>query len=154
MIGEIEVRELREQPTAVIRWRGPAAEIGEAVRNGLGQTYEALQRAGAEPSGPPVVRYLGMGPDEFEAEIGWPVPTAFDNDGGVVASSLPAGRVAALSYFGPYEGVGEAYEAMQKWCAERSFQPAGAPWESYPTDPTAEPDTSKWQTDLYQPVTG
>ena len=91
----MDVRELQEQPTAVIRWRGPAAEIGEAVRNGLGRTYEALQRAGAEPSGPPVVRYLGMGPDEFEAEIGWPVPVAFTGDGGVVASSLPAGRVAA-----------------------------------------------------------
>lgn len=153
MLTDIELRNLEEQATAVIRWRGPADEIGEGVRHGIGRSYEVVQRAGIEPSGPPVVRYLSMGP-EFEAEIGWPVPTAFSGDGDVVASSLPAGRVAFVSYFGPYEGVGEAYEAIQKWCAEQGIHPSGAPWESYLTDPEAEPDTSKWQTDLYQPVAG
>ncbi len=154
VITGIEVREQQDQPTAVIRWRGPVEGISEGIQSGLGRTYEAVQRAGIEPSGPPVVRYLGMGPDEFEAEIGWPVPATFSGDGDIVASSLPAGRVAVVSYFGPYEGVSEAYEAVQQWCAERNLHPAGAPWESYLTDPETEPDTSKWQTDVYQPVSG
>ena len=28
----------------------------------------------------------------------------------------------------------------------------GPSWEVYVTDPGAEPDTSKWQTDIYFPV--
>ena len=28
----------------------------------------------------------------------------------------------------------------------------GAPWEFYITDPTTEPDSSKWKTELFLPV--
>lgn len=150
----VEIRQTSEQPTAVVRYRGSLATIGEAVQKGLGHSYEVLQRAGIAPAGPPVVRYLSMTPDEIDAEIGWPVSAPFAPHDDVVGASLPACRVAFTSYFGPYEGVGEAYEAIRVWCASQGLNMAGAPWESYLTDPVAEPDPAKWQTDLYQPVDG
>jgi AraC family transcriptional regulator len=34
----------------------------------------------------------------------------------------------------------------------QGLEPAGAPWEVYVTDPGAEPDPSKWRTDIFFPV--
>ena len=32
------------------------------------------------------------------------------------------------------------------------LEAGGAPWEVYVTDPGAEPDKSKWRTDIFFPV--
>jgi AraC family transcriptional regulator len=151
-ISAVEVREQPARATAVIRTRTPLAEIGAAVREGLGRSYEALARAGAQAAGPPFVRYLEMTPEATEAEIGWPVDRPFKGEGDVVASTLPSGPAAVVTYFGPYEGIGEAYETLQAWCARAGRERAGAPWECYFTDPVSEPDSSKWRTDIFQPL--
>jgi effector-binding domain-containing protein len=152
-LSEIEVRETASQPTAVVRRRASVAEISSAIQEGLKQTYEALAGANLEPAGPPFVRYLSMMEQgAFDTEIGWPLAAEFNGAGDVVASSLPAGSVAVVTYHGPYEGVAEAYTAIQEWCGRQGRTPAGPPWESYFTDPESEPDQSKWRTDIYQPI--
>ena len=41
---------------------------------------------------------------------------------------------------------------LNEWIVREGLEPAGVPWEVYVTDPGAEPDPSKWRTDLYFPV--
>ncbi len=85
----------------------------------------------------------------MDIEIGWPVAGPFPGDGDVQTSTLPGGTVAVASHFGPYDGIGPVYEAIQTWCREHGDEIAGPPWESYFTDPHEEPDTAKWRTDVY-----
>lgn len=153
-ISDVEIHELTEQPTAVIRTRITMQET-QRVPELLQTTYEAVQRAGLQPSGPPILRTLSMADDGMEIEIGWPVATPFTAaDDLVVASSLPGGPAATLTYLGPYEGIAPAYEALQTWCAEHGREVAGPPWEVYFTDPQNEPDPARWRTDVYFPVRG
>ncbi len=152
-ISAIEVHELQEQSTAVIRQHITRDET-ERIPVWLGETYEAVARAGREPAGMPFVRVLSMDGEGMDLEVGWPVAEPFSGDGDVRASSLPGGPAAVASYFGPYDGVGPAYEAIQAWCTEQGHEVAGPPWESYFNDPQQEPDPAKLRTDIHFPIKG
>jgi effector-binding domain-containing protein len=41
---------------------------------------------------------------------------------------------------------------IQAWLEENARCVAGSPWEVYATDPGAEPDVSKWVTEVYYPL--
>lgn len=148
---DIEVRELAEQHTAVVRHRIAMSEVA-SIPEWLAQTYEAIERAGTEPSGMPFVRTLAMDANGMDVEVGWPVVEPFDEDGDVHASTLPGGPAAVATYIGPYDEIGPAYEAVQRWCQGHGRVPSGAPWESYFSDPNEEPDSSKWRTDIHFPL--
>jgi effector-binding domain-containing protein len=57
------------------------------------------------------------------------------------------------THYGPYEAVDQAYEAIQAWLHDRGLRPNGGHWEVYYSDPTEEPDSAKWRTDLFAPYT-
>jgi len=158
-LSAIEVRELPAQHTAIVRHRISMQEVGR-IPGWIRDTYEAVQRAGQQPTGMPFLRTLAMDAGTMEIEVGWPVASPFgeDGEGGeggeVHGGTLPGGPAAVASYFGPYEGIGPSYAAMQAWCAEHGHEVTGGPWESYATDPHEEPDPSKWRTDIHFPVRG
>ncbi len=151
-LSDIEVRDLEEQHTAVIRCQLPLAEASR-IPALIGQAYEAVQAAGQEPTGTPFVRSHSMSADPLDLEIGWPIANPFTGDGDVVASTLPAGPAAAASLIGAYDQLPAAYEQIQTWCADHGREIAGAPWECYVTDPHEEPNPAKHQTDIYFPLT-
>ena len=51
--------------------------------------------------------------------------------GRVVASTLPAGRVAFTVHRGPYAGLAAAHRAVLDRCAAEGLRPAGPRWELY-----------------------
>ena len=114
-LSEIEVREVPGQDTAVVRTRLTMSET-DRIGSLLEQSYAAVQRTGQEPAGMPYLRTLSMdmASGAMEIEVGWPVASPFPGDGEVVASALPSGRAAAVTYTGPYEGIPPAYEALQR----------------------------------------
>ena len=44
------------------------------------------------------------------------------------------------------------YEAMAEYVTDFGLVGDGGPMEEYVTDPMTEPDTAKWQTNIYFPV--
>jgi effector-binding domain-containing protein len=150
-LSAIEIRVEPEQQTAVVRHRITMQEV-DRIPGWLGVTYQAIQRAGLQPAGMPFLRTLTMDANGMEVEVGWPVAAPFTGDAEVQAGTLPGGPRAVVSYLGPYDGIAPAYEALQAWCAEHGHAIAGAPWETYVTDPHAEPDPAKWRTDVSFPV--
>ncbi|MEZ4553825.1 MAG: GyrI-like domain-containing protein [Dehalococcoidia bacterium] len=152
-LSEIEVRTLAPQFTACVRHRIRMDEVGR-IPEWIGQTMQALEGAGLEPAGMPYTRTFAMDADGMDVEVGWPVAREFAGSGEVVGGQLPGGRAAVGAYFGPYDGIGPAYEALSAWCTEHGHDITGAPWESYFTDPHEEPDPSKWRTDIAFPIAG
>ena len=75
-----------------------------------------------------VMLYLDDVPNvEVGVEVGEPIPDL----GRVVASSLPAGRVAMTIHHGSYDDLGSAHRAVIEWCDERGLQRLGPRWEIY-----------------------
>ena len=73
-------------------------------------------------------------------------------EGDVVADMLPGGLVATTMHEGPYDRLTDAHAAIQQWVEEQGLKAAGAPWESYVTDPGECPDPKDWQTEVIWPL--
>jgi effector-binding domain-containing protein len=95
---------------------------------------------------------------ELEVEAGAPVTATVVGDDYVVSGVLPAGRYATLTHLGHPSELAEVTKALLDWAARQDLtwdmSPAdgGGRWgcrlEIYLTDPSQEPDMSKWQTQL------
>ena len=65
---------------------------------------------------------------------------------------LPGGFVATTTHSGSYDKLNEAHAAIQQWIQAEGLTPAGAPWESYTTDPADYPDPKDWKTEIFWPL--
>lgn len=148
----VEVQNLASQHTAVVHETFPMSEIGSFMGRAFSEAGEYLGRTGVPMVGPPFSHYLRMPTETVDVEAGFPTSTPVTGGGRVTASTLPGGPVAVTTYYGPYEGVGAAYEAILRWIGENGRQAAGHFWEVYYTDPTEEPDPAKWRTDVFVPL--
>ena len=129
---QIEVSQLQEQSTAVVRGHVAHDGIGEFLGAAFGKVMGAL--AGTPVAGPPFARYE-MTPDGWDLEGGFPVAAPVADSGEVVASTLPGGQAAQTLHVGSYLELGGAYSAIEAWLAANGLRPAGAPWEVYLNDP-------------------
>lgn len=147
---KITRRDLSEQPTAVARAQVPADELGSWIGVAHHLVTRYLRRHGVKPAGPPFAR-VSVVDHTADVEAGFPVHQPIDGDGDVEPSTLPGGRAVVTTHLGRYEGLGYAYEALENWLARHGRTPAGPQWETYYTDPNAEPDSSRWRTDVVVP---
>jgi effector-binding domain-containing protein len=63
-----------------------------------------------------------------------------------------SGEALLIKYYGPYGGSTEAHYAMDDFMKENKLTLNEVVIEEYVTDPTSEPDTSKWLTNIYYMV--
>ena len=152
MTYNVELEQLPRQPYVAVRTTVPMAEIGQHMGELFGQLFGWLGQHQVEPAGPPWARYLAVGPEEVEFELGAPVAAPVEPSPPVIAGVRPAISAAKVLYVGPYEGMEPAYMAAMDWIGEQGKAVSGAPWEVYESDPAQEPDPAKWRTWIYFPV--
>jgi effector-binding domain-containing protein len=158
MPNEPTIVERPAQPYVAIRQEVTMATIPE-IADRLPEVFGWLGAHGAEQAGPPFLKYnvIDMA-GALEMEAGIPVATPVPGEGEVVAGTLPAGRYATATHFGPYDQLAAATAALLDWATRHGLTwdttdtDAGQQWaarlEFYLTDPREEPDPAKWQTDL------
>jgi effector-binding domain-containing protein len=59
------------------------------------------------------------------------------------------GKALEIKYYGSYSGSAKAHDAMDDYMQENDLVLNDVIFEEYITDPTTEPDTSKWLTNIY-----
>jgi len=149
---QIQEIELSPQPALVIRFTSPPQEFGQKLGTHLPAVYGYAAGKGLAITGMPFVRYLEMTDDVFVAEAGMPVARADDGEGDIYGTELAGGPAITTDYFGAYEGLGAAHQALRKWLSDKGVDPDDTAWEVYETDPSSEPDSSKWLTRVYKSV--
>lgn len=147
---EITTMGLTRQATAVMRAELPPCEMGRWLARCYHTVYEHLHAIGVEPSGPPFARFTFLA-DVVAIEAGFPVGREIAGDGEVEPSALPAGLAAVTTHLGRYEDLAEAYTAVHEWINAHGYAEVGPHWEVYFSDPTAEPDSNRWRTDVVTP---
>lgn len=148
----IERREQAELPILSVRMRVARHEIASAIGEGVGKVYPYALQSGFALAGHPITRYLSTGPGLYEIEVCLPLASPAAGQGDVVAGVLPAGPVAVAVHAGPYDQLSETYAALERWIETNGLRTAGAPWESYVTDPGEHPDPADWRTEVFWPV--
>jgi effector-binding domain-containing protein len=149
----IEVKEIEAVKALTIRTTTPSGDVSAT----LGELYPKLMSCiidnEVEMTGPPFAKYHSWDPEgDTELEAGIPVDTEVECEEDIEFVELPACKVVTALHTGPYESLGPVYEAIQKYINEKGLKINGAVWEVYLTDPNAEPDPNKYQTQIYFPV--
>jgi effector-binding domain-containing protein len=150
MTYHIESRSLTSQDTVVIRASIPVAQLPVWIANVYKEVHRYLTDRGLRAEGPPFARYA-FHEDVVHVEAGFPVLAPVAGSGRITASRLPGGTAAVTTHFGRYEDLALAYQAVSDWFGERGLEAAGPHWEVYYTNPSAQPDTATWSTDLVWP---
>jgi effector-binding domain-containing protein len=128
-----------------------------AVDAGFPELFGWLGAHEVAPAGPPFIRYHVIDMEgELELELGVPVAVPVPGGDRIRPGVLPGGRYVTLLHTGPYDGLVAANAALQDWARRNGVALAssadGRHWpgrvEHYLTDPSAEPDPARWQTEV------
>jgi effector-binding domain-containing protein len=149
---EIEVKDLEPRPTVVIRATAPRSKLPQMFPELLGELFGYVGEVGVQPSGGPFARFFGAREESIDFEIGVPVAGTVAGRGRIASGELPGGSVAVTWHIGPYDGLADAYEAIEGWMRETGRESAGPMWEIYHSDPEREPDPASWRTEVCWPI--
>ena len=153
MTSEFATRQIDAQPMVGIRTQITMDRIAQVMGPLFGELHGYMQQNGRAPAGMPFAIYHCMEEGgDVDLECGMPVAEPLAGTDRIRAGELPGGTVATVTHTGPYDQLRQTWTALTAWMKSQGLEPAGAPWEVYVTDPGAEPDPSKWRTDIFFPV--
>jgi effector-binding domain-containing protein len=116
------------RPTAVVAAATSWPEFPSLWKTLLDEVWACLRAAGIDRGCRNIMRYLDDQPNvEVGVELLQPCPLT----GRVIASELPAGRVAMTTHWGSYAELGAAHDAVVAYCAARGLRRTGQRWEVY-----------------------
>jgi DNA-binding transcriptional MerR regulator len=151
----VSTRSIPPQWVVGIRQQVVAAEVSSVIGAGFFTLYRALALGGAQPAGPGMTLFYGLGEEEEErADLEIAVPLAglagpFD---GFTVHELPAVRVASATHAGPYEGLGACHQALVRW-ATRGGVALGEPQRNvYTVSPAQTVDPAHLRTEVLWPI--
>ena len=147
-----QIVQVPAQLTAVIRLTVPRSEIQNVMGPGIQELMATIAAQDIAPAGPWLTHHLRRPSDVFDFEIAVPVGKPVAPAGRVQPGSLPVATVARAVYNGPYEGLGAAWGEFIQWIEKNGHTPMTDLWECYAVGPESGPDSSKWQTELNQPL--
>jgi effector-binding domain-containing protein len=146
------VETIDRQSAAVVRAEVPMEELRTVFDRGFGEVMRVAEAQGVAITGPPFGFYPRMPTDTVEVAVGFPVSTAVTSDGDVTPFELPGGRAVVGMHVGSYESLEASYRELTEWAAAEGHSLAEHMWESYLTDPRAQPDPASWQTRITWPL--
>jgi effector-binding domain-containing protein len=135
MSYEIIVSTALPRPLAAVRKTVRLAELSALIQGLLGEVWQFLGSNAIRSTGHNVALYLstsGRGANlSCDAWFGVEVHETIPPSEQVVATSTPAGRVAATVHWGQYTGLADAHAAVRAWCQANGHRLSGPSWEVY-----------------------
>ena len=126
--------------------------IGPTIRSLLEQVWAYLNQQDHVTVGPAFVRYHELGRTQVELEAGFPVAEDLPERTPILRRDLPACTAATVLHEGPYDGLPEAYAALEAWIARQRLEPVEPPWEIYWVDGQQARGPQELRTEIVWPV--
>jgi effector-binding domain-containing protein len=145
---QVTVKEIPSTQVCGVEFQGSPEEIGPRADRAYARLFEALQKRGVTPAGPPRLAYVEAKKDPWTMEASVPVASAPDVEDDVVAREFPGGTVASALHRGPYEELGMAYRELGEWMRENGYESAGPCFDIYLNDPWTTEDPADYETEI------
>jgi effector-binding domain-containing protein len=151
MSHEVKIATEQGRHLAVTRFDARPEDMGQKQGAAFGSVAGYLARIGVAVVGPAVSCYE-MAEDVFHVASGFVVEGPFEPGEGVEPFQLPECEVATTVHIGPYDQLGQAYDALKAGAAAqgRKVEGSGIMWEEYWTGPEAPPEETR--TVVFWPV--
>jgi effector-binding domain-containing protein len=129
-------------------------DIGMKMGEMFGELMTYTQKNKVAQTGYPLSAYYVWDEvNQFTVFENWlPVAGEVPSKGRVQFKQVPASKAIMGTHFGAYDETMYLYVAMDEYMSDFGLKQAGGPIEEYVTDPMMEPDTAKWQTNVYFPI--
>ncbi|MDX1476583.1 MAG: SRPBCC family protein [Saprospiraceae bacterium] len=128
---------------AVVKW----ADMQAFYATHLPRIGAAAARAGVQMNGMPCGLYYSWDEENEETDMAAAMPVARAFEGkDMEVIRLPAAKAAVVDYYGDYDNLGAAHEAIDAYLQNFGLTSAPPVVEEYVTDPGTEPDPAKWLT--------
>jgi effector-binding domain-containing protein len=134
-----ELRETAAQPALTIRTTASAQNLPDVLAQGFADLVQHLGWLHAQPAGAPYVAYYNKDVQHLDIEIGIPVVAPLPGEGEIRLREIPAGKMAACLYTGPYNELESAYTALTEWVTAEGYTATGVAYEQYLNDPLNTP---------------
>jgi effector-binding domain-containing protein len=108
---------------------------------------EQIRKSGLQMSGAPSSLFWVYDEQAGKTDMAAAVPIGVDKKlEGFETFHLGGSKALVIDYHGPYDSTGKAHMGMDLYMAQKGLKYVPPVIEQYVTDPTQEPDTSKWLT--------
>jgi len=154
-IPEPRIVERPAQPYVALR-RQVTIPFGKDVSRAMKQLAREIKSREIQGTGAALFKYNIVRMPELEIEFGFEVAEAQATSGELLGGTLPAGRYAELTFFGPYRHLHKVNGALIDWAREKGLvfdvhpeangDHFASRVEIYPNGPDDEPDPNKLQT--------
>jgi effector-binding domain-containing protein/ribosome-associated toxin RatA of RatAB toxin-antitoxin module len=134
------------------RISGNINEIGPAMGNAYRSIFGYISKHNIKVVGQPFSISYGVDNELIDVLVALPIKNEIKSADGYETGVLGAGHAAMISHFGNYVNLPATYQIITNWMKKQNYEMAGKSWEVYVTDPESEPDTAKWETQVYYPV--
>lgn len=148
MLSNPEITRIDPQHAVAIHATVPADRVGETMGQLFGEVYGYLSTQPTRP-GMPFSLYHEPPGETITFDAGALVAAAVPGTDRIKSITLPGGRVVKAMHTGPYDTLAASYAELQAWVTDAGEQLGEVAWEVYLTDPDAEPDPAKWQTEIF-----
>ena len=155
IIPEPGIVERAAQPYVAIR-RQVNIPFGGVATKTMKEVAEAIKAQGIQGTGAALFKYNIVKMPELEIEFGFETDKPVAPSGELMAGTLPAGRYAELTFFGPYRHLYKVNGALIDWSRDKGLvfdihheadgDHFASRVEFYPNGPNDEPDPSKLKT--------
>lgn len=148
---KIEVTELSPRTYIgkmdTVKW----ADMQQFFATTFGDAMAALSRKKAPIAGMPSGIFFMWDEPNQQAVMAAAIPVEGEYSLAGFDAWPVSGQAYKIAYYGDNEGSAEAHYAMDEFYTARGIEygPDDMVIEEYITDPTTEPDTSKWLTNIY-----
>jgi effector-binding domain-containing protein len=153
-MGKIERSKIAPMFTLVINSKGSMKEMSSQMSELFQKLMIEMQTQGLQITGAPFCHYLSFdqvsGISEYLTGIH---VSGKGKDAGVVkAVNYPEIEVIQAIHNGSYEDLQTSYNKLMEYIAVNQLMVTGETFEFYFTDPSQEPDITKWQTLIAFPL--
>jgi len=126
-------------------------DIAKFYGDNLPKIGEAVQREKLEVTGAPSGIYYTYDTVKMTTDMAavFPVKEVKSPLTGWDVINVPAGKAVELDYYGNYDKMQNAYDAIEDYLEEKGLKSKSMSVEEYVTDPMTEKDTAKWVTKIY-----
>jgi len=149
------IRRMPGRRSAVLHAVTTRSELVSAFAQMYPAVWDALQEQGAPELGEVIAVYHSIGEDELVLSAGMEVADEFEPVEPLATLELGGCEAGMIDHFGPYvfDDFRRTQTRLESELAGLGRTPSGMVVERYLTMPDAEPDQSKWHTEIWLPLT-
>jgi effector-binding domain-containing protein len=149
-LSNIEVKDFPPMIAVIAEGEVTTDEISDLMSRLFGLIMEAVQTQDLQPAGPPFSYYYDYDQSTgiIKVKAGIPLSSPGKSMGEIKAVEFEGFKGISGIHTGSYDNFEASYNKLMEEAEKMGYELTMESWEFYYSDPSTEPDESKWKTEI------